>query len=113
MWNKVPVIIGGQSCESCGDAFLRFGPPRVISREEFRNGLIAEGFTGVNESAVGPDTLENWYSDRISTEGRWRTFARILSDSGHACSSTLHANALGSTSTNVWRYFFNYTQRGD
>ena len=48
------------------------------------------------------------YADRIAAEGRWRTFARISSDSGHACSSTLHAEALGSTYGSVWRYFFAY-----
>ena len=43
-------------------------------------------------------------------EGRWRTFARINSDSGHACSSALHAEALGSTYDAVWRYFFTYVK---
>ena len=68
------------------------------------------GFSGVNGSAVGPDTLIEWYKERIASDGYWRTFARILSDSGHACSSTLHADAIGSTSQSlVWRYYFAYS----
>ena len=63
-----------------------------------------------DHTGVGPTELEEWYARRIATEGRWRTFARINSDSGHACSSTLHAKALGSTSKNVWRYFFDYVR---
>jgi carboxylesterase type B len=61
---------------------------------------------------VGPDTLVEWYADRIASEGRWRTFARISSDSGHACSSTLHGEALALTSDNVYRYFFAYAAPG-
>ena len=57
---------------------------------------------------AGPALLEEWYAERIATEGRWRTFARINSDSGHACSSTLHAKALGQTHDQVYRYFFDY-----
>jgi hypothetical protein len=63
-------------------------------------------------AGVGPEQLEEWYAERIQTEGRWRTFARINSDSGHACSSTLHAKALGSTYDQVWRYFFDYVKNG-
>lgn len=54
--------------------------------------------------------LKNWYAHRIESEGYWRTLARILSDSGHACSATLHAEALAeSTKTSVWRYYFAYS----
>ena len=81
-----------------------------MSDAQFRARLAAVGYSGVNGSAVGPDTLVDWYKLRIGAEGRWRTYARILSDSSHACSSILHANALASTSKsgNVWRYFFAY-----
>lgn len=68
--------------------------------------------SGANATGVGPELLEQWYAKRIETEGRWRTFARINSDSGHACSSTLHAKALGSTYDKVWRYFFDYVEPG-
>ena len=68
--------------------------------------------SGANTTGVGPEILEKWYAKRIQTEGRWRTFARINSDSGHACSSTLHAEALGSTYNKVWRYFFDYVKLG-
>lgn len=129
-WSGVPVIVGGQSCESCGDALAALGPPKLpVSRERFRSALVSQGFSGVNGSGVGPDTLEEWYADRIAREGRWRTFARILSDSGHACSSTLHAKALVTSAAtaakaakaasatsapvgSVWRYFFAFTTAG-
>ena len=32
------------------------------------------------------------YAPRVATESRWRTLARIMSDSGHACSAQLHAH---------------------
>ena len=37
------------------------------------------------------------------------------SDSGHACSSTLHAGALAGSAPagTVWRYFFDYTTKSD
>ena len=101
-WSGVPVIVGGQSCESCGGAFAAFGPPTApVSRAHFRAALVSQGFSGVDGSGVGPDTLEEWYAHRIAREGRWRTFARILSDSGHACSSALHAEALATSATSA------------
>jgi len=68
-------------------------------------------FSGANGSAVGPGQLEQWYSDRIQAEGRWRSYARVQGDSGHSCSSALHAEALGGTSgdVGVYRYLFGYT----
>ena len=69
--------------------------------------------TALSVLQVGPALLEVWYQERIKTEGRWRTFARINSDSGHACSSTLHAKALGQTHPgHVWRYFFDFVAPG-
>jgi len=110
----VPTIIGGQSCESCGTAEAFLGPYTRdgISDARFRAALVAAGFSGQDGSPIGPDALVDWYADRIATEGRWRTFARINSDSGHACSSTLHAKALGATYSSVWRYFFAYAPTG-
>jgi len=117
LWNKVPTIIGGQSCESCADAEARLGPPTAsVSTAELTDALVAEGFSGVNGSGVGATTLVNeWYAARIASEGNWRTLARILSDSGHACSSALHAEALATTAPagTVWRYFFEYTLPSD
>eukprot|EP01043_Picozoa_sp_COSAG02_P008767 COSAG02_NODE_286_length_25649_cov_13.411272_20_plen_488_part_00 len=122
-YTRVPTIVGGQSCESCNHAKAALGPydpaGQPISKESFDAALVNAGFYGTmlstsgrNESGVGPELLEVWYAKRIATEGRWRTFARILSDSGHACSAALHAQALGSTSSTVWRYFFEYTKSG-
>jgi para-nitrobenzyl esterase len=112
-WNHVPTLVGGASCESCHDALKRLGPPStVVSKEAFDSALIKYGLSGVNGSGVGPDTLETWYAHRIASEGRWRTFARILGDSGHSCSAALHAEALASSlptntnNSNIWRYFF-------
>ena len=118
-WSKVPTIVGGQSCESCNSA-ARFGPPsHEPTKEEFDAALTKAGFNGTmllpsgeQVPGVSPAMLEEWYAHRIATEGRWRTFARINSDSGHACSSALHAEALGSTSNQVWRYFFTYVAPG-
>ena len=72
---------------------------------------INAGFSGQDGAALDPDTLIGWYAGRIATEGYWRTFARILSDSGHACSSALHAEALGGSAPagTVWRYYFAYS----
>jgi hypothetical protein len=72
----------------------------------------AAGFSAAAGSAVVADTLEQWYTDRIQSEGYWRTFARILSDSDHACSSKLHAEALGATGS-AWRYYFAYSTAAD
>jgi hypothetical protein len=90
-WNKVPTIVGGQSCESCHTAVGAFGypnPNRPVTKEAFDEALVKAGFSGwelapdgTNKSAIGPELLEVWYADRIKTEGRWRTFARINSDS--------------------------------
>ena len=82
-----------------------------MTQAQFRAALVRAGFSGA-AGGIGPDTLEQWYSGRITSEGRWRTFARILSDSGDACSSALHAQALGSTHGAVWRYFFDYVPTG-
>ena len=111
-WNKVPVIIGGQSCESCGDALKKFGDytREGVTEAQFTEALIKAGFSGTNGSSIGPAQLKEWYATRIRTEGYWRTFARISSDSGHACSSTLHGEALGGTNpAQTWRYFFAYS----
>jgi carboxylesterase type B len=62
-WNKVPTIIGGQSCESCGSAVGAFGMPNrtnPVTKEAFDAALIKAGFTGTeltpngeNKTAVG------------------------------------------------------------
>ena len=122
-YTRVPTIVGGQSCESCIHAKAALGPyeptGRPISKASFDAALLKAGFNGTmlsasgqNESGVSPELLEVWYAKRIATEGRWRTFARILSDSGHACSAALHAQALGATSSSVWRYFFEFKKPG-
>jgi carboxylesterase type B len=109
-WNRVPTMIGGASCESCAGAVAALGPAsQTVTKQTFDEALIKYGLSGVNGSGVGPETLEKWYEGRIATEGRWRTFARILSDSGHACSTALHAEALAQNSaqsSHIWRYFF-------
>lgn len=119
-YTRVPTIVGGQSCESCSSAKRALGDPTVpVSQAAFDAALVKAGFGGTmltpsgrNASGVSPALLESWYAKRIAAEGRWRTFARILSDSGHACSAALHAQALGTTSSAVWRYFFEYIQPG-
>jgi len=109
-WNKVPTMIGGASCESCMDAYEKLGSPdNVITNEAFDGGLIKSGLSGKNGSGVSPSMLEEWYERRIASEGRWRTFARILGDSGHSCSTALHAEALAQSppqNASIWRYFF-------
>ena len=110
---QVPTIVGGQSCESCNNAYEALGPPdSYVSEEKFDHALERYGLSGQNGSSVSTAMLKGWYADRLASEGRWRTFARILSDSGHACSSTLHAEALGSTGVEVYRYFFDYVTNG-
>jgi len=109
-WNQVPTMIGGASCEACYSAYKILG--RSVSKATFDKGLIKYGLSGVNGSGVGPETLEKWYKDRIAHEGRWRSFARILGDSGHSCSTALHAEALANTAshrTGIWRYLFDIT----
>lgn len=109
---RVSIIVGGVSCESCSDAQTLLGPPRDnVSALEFRNALASSFPPG---SSVTPRDLERWYAPRVATDGRWLTLARILSDSGHACSTALHARAFLQTSqAPVWRYFFGYTNAND
>lgn len=47
---QVPVIIGGQACESCGDAEAAFGPYTRdgVTDAQFRAALIKAGFSGVD-----------------------------------------------------------------
>lgn len=105
-WNRVPLIVGGANCESCEDAADRIGPPRVITREVFLAALEKEGFTGDVPGSISAATVEQWYASRIAQEGYWRTFARILSDSDHACNAALVAEAAAGSGAQVWRYFF-------
>jgi len=116
--NKVPVIVGGQSCESCADAATFLGPPSEgTTFNQLRDAIAKAGF----DSIIGVDTILKWYEPRRRQEGNWRVFARILSDSSHACSAVLHARALASQKlslndrmpsssfpANVFSYFFAY-----
>ena len=55
-WTKVPTIIGGQSCESCGSALGAFGfpnPDKPISKAEFDAALVKSGFDGVRRLPSG------------------------------------------------------------
>lgn len=111
-WNKVPVIVGGVSCESCGSAYRRLGTSHAyVTASKMRSALTQSGFNRAKGAALGYDTLSQWYAKDIQSEGRWRTTARILSDSGHACSAALHAEAFASTSHAVWRYYFDVPYR--
>jgi len=108
-YNHVPTMIGGASCESCASAIGYIGRSPSVTKDVFDKGLIKCGLSGVNGSKVGPETLEKWYEHRVNSEGRWRTFARILGDSGHSCSTSLHAEALAKSRTatqHIWRYLF-------
>lgn len=115
-WNRVPTMIGGASCESCNDAWHDLGDSSfAVSEGKFDKALIAYGLSGVNGSGVGPDTLAQWYGSRLANEGRWRTYARILGDSGHSCNTALHAEALARTPSKtspIWRYFFDIHSYG-
>lgn len=112
-WNQVPTMVGGASCESCMDAAGYLGSPsKSVDKERFDQALIRYGLSGVNGSGIGPSTLEKWYARRIASEGRWRTFARILGDSGHSCNTALHAEALAVNSSKVWRYLFDVRHAG-
>lgn len=115
-WNQVPVIIGGVSCESCKIAGHRLGPmDSEVTKDDFRLALIQEGFAGTADGSPGPDMLMEWYAQRIVDEGLWRTYARILSDAGHACSAALHAEALAQgagADVGVWRFFFDFVAEG-
>ena len=81
------MIVGGQSCESCAAAVALAGPPRNLTHFEFV-GALQTYFAG---SRVAWSDVVERYTQRLATEGRWRTLARIMSDSGHACSAQLHA----------------------
>ena len=110
-WSRtIPVIIGGQSCQACESARRALGPQVLpVSEARFERALEANGFSSVAHSKVGPANLTGWYASRIEHEGRWRTYARILGDSGHSCSEALHAEAISSTSlSHVWRYMFGF-----
>ena len=101
----VPLIVGGQSCESCGDAANYLGPPsNNVTYDQLRDAVTRAGFG----PQIGVDTVLGWYEERRQQEGNWRVFARILSDSDHACSTVLHAEALAAQ-PRLWRYFFAYS----
>jgi carboxylesterase type B len=87
-WQQGALIVGGQSCESCAAAVALAGPPRNLTHFEFVDALQTY-FAG---SRIAWSDVVERYTQRLATEGRWRTLARIMSDSGHACSAQLHAH---------------------
>ncbi|KAH8056091.1 major facilitator superfamily-like protein [Aureococcus anophagefferens] len=70
-----------------------------VSENEYASAL-ARHFAG---AAVDAAAIASRYAGRAAAKGRWRAFARILSDSGHACSSQLHARARATT---TFAYYF-------
>ena len=97
------LIVGGQSCESCGAAEALAGRPRNLTHFEYADALKTY-FAG---SRLDWFDVAARYTPRVATEGRWRTLARIMSDSGHACSAQLHALAAGG-----WIYEFEKATAG-
>jgi len=97
------LIVGGQSCESCGAAEALAGRPRNLTHFEYADALKTY-FAG---SRLNWFDVAARYTPRVATEGRWRTLARIMSDSGHACSAQLHALAAGG-----WVYEFEKASPG-
>jgi len=104
-WQQGAVIVGGQSCESCAAAAALAGPPRNLTHFEFVDALQTY-FAG---SRLAWEDVLARYTQRVAAEGRWRTLARIMSDSGHACSAQLHALALGD---DAWIYEFEKATAG-
>jgi carboxylesterase type B len=103
-WQQGAVIIGGQSCESCAATAALAGPPRNLTHFEYVDALQTY-FAG---SRISWDDVVARYTQRVATEGRWRTLARIMSDSGHACSAQLHASAV----SDGWVYEFEKATAG-
>ena len=103
-WQQGAVIIGGQSCESCAATMALAGPPRNLTHFEFVDALQTY-FAG---SRIAWSDVVERYTERVATEGRWRTLARIMSDSGHACSAQLHASAVA----DGWVYEFEKATKG-
>ena len=103
-WQQGAVIIGGQSCESCAATMALAGPPRNLTHFEFVDALQTY-FAG---SRIAWSDVVARYASRVATEGRWRTLARIMSDSGHACSAQLHALAV----SDGWTYEFEKATAG-
>jgi para-nitrobenzyl esterase len=103
-WQQGAVIIGGQSCESCAATAALAGPPRNLTHFEFVDALQTY-FAG---SRLAWEDVLARYTQRIAAEGRWRTLARVLGDSGHACSAHLHAAAVA----DGWVYEFEKATAG-
>jgi carboxylesterase type B len=103
-WQQGALIIGGQSCESCAATAALAGPPRNLTHFEFVDALQTY-FAG---SRLDWKYVAARYAKRVATEGRWRTLARIMSDSGHACSAQLHAIAI----SDGWIYEFEKATKG-
>ena len=103
-WQQGAVIIGGQSCESCAATAALAGPPRNLTHFEFVDALQTY-FAG---SRIAWSDVATRYAKRATAEGRWRTLARIMSDSGHACSAQLHALAVA----DGWVYEFEKATKG-
>ena len=80
-----------------------------MSAAAFRRALD----TYFNGSLLSVDDVAARYAERSAADGFWRTLARIMSDSGHACSARLHARALAATtSADVWTYEFSKPSDG-
>ena len=57
-------------------------------------------------AAITVEELKDWYASDCAQYGYWLCFAQMDGESGHTCSAALTAEALGATSSTVWRYLF-------
>eukprot|EP01065_Artemidia_motanka_P034576 TRINITY_DN4213_c0_g1_i1.p1 TRINITY_DN4213_c0_g1~~TRINITY_DN4213_c0_g1_i1.p1 ORF type:complete len:529 (+),score=141.09 TRINITY_DN4213_c0_g1_i1:91-1677(+) len=112
-WHRVPVVVGGNSCESCAEAVPFIGPQRNVTDEEYRSALNktfgAQRF--LRPVPLSPAEVEGWYAEYAAERGNWLSYARIASDDGHACGAHLIAAALRDTAPpgSVWRYEFRHS----
>ena len=110
-WSKMPVILGGTSCESCAGQgmFIKPGPPRTLSKSTYLT-MLNETFGPSRFSKpvdVRPKEVEQMYEGYAAKRGYWRALTRIASDDGHACNAFLLTSAFtNSSNAPVYRYEF-------
>jgi len=114
-WAKMPVIIGGTSCESCAGQgmYVQPGPPRNISEAEYKEALDQTFDDSRSPAELTPEGVAGWYMDYAASRGYWQALTRIASDNGHACNAWLLTAAFSATSAPypVYRYEFRAAAR--
>lgn len=113
-WHRVPLIIGGTSCESCAGQgmYVQPGLPHNVSEADYDDALtrtFSPARFAPNRVNLTAASVKSWYASYAAARGRWKALTRIASDSGHACNALLLTAAFSATAgpgVPVYRYEF-------